>query len=132
MLSAALTSAAGSSDYFLGGVVAYHNSAKTALLGVPESLIASEGAVSAAVALSMAEGARERFGAEVGVGITGIAGPGGGMLGKPVGTVWVALSLARISGPVRTSHCLNLPGDRRQVREAAVEQALRLLVELLA
>jgi nicotinamide-nucleotide amidase len=124
MLSAAVTAVPGSSDYFLGGVVAYDNDAKTALLGVRASLIASEGAVSALVALAMADGARLRFGADVGIGITGIAGPGGGTADKPVGTVWIAVS----AGEVRVPHLLTLPGDRRQVREAAVEEALRLLI----
>lgn len=125
LLSAAVTSVAGSSDWFLGGVVAYHNDAKTSLLGVRGSLIDSEGAVSAAVALAMADGARLRFGAGAGVGITGIAGPGGGSDEKPVGTVWIAVS----AGEVRVPHLLRLPGDRRQVREGAVEAALRLLID---
>lgn len=124
---AAVTSVAGSSGWFLGGVVAYHNDAKTAMLGVRGSLLASEGAVSAAVALAMADGARLRFGAEAGVGITGIAGPDGGTPEKPVGTVWVGLSV----GEVRVPHRLQLPGDRRQVREAAVDAALRLLIDLV-
>lgn len=124
MLSAAVTAVAGSSDYFLGSVVAYHNDAKSAMLGVRESLIASEGAVSGAVALAMADGARLRFGAESGIGITGVAGPGGGTPEKPVGTVWIAVSV----GEVRVPHRFRFPGDRRQVREAAVEEALRLLL----
>lgn len=147
LFSAAITSVAGSSDYFLGGVVAYQNEAKTALLDVPETLIASQGAVSAAVALAMAEGARRRFGADVGVGITGIAGPGGGTPEKPVGTVWVAVCMAPVAGrfpaspevpgresaqdSVRIPYRLLLPGDRRQVREEAIIRSLRLLVDLL-
>jgi nicotinamide-nucleotide amidase len=123
LLSAAVTAVPGSSDYFLGGVVAYHDGAKTALLGVPEPLIASRGAVSAEVALAMADGARALFGAGIAVGITGIAGPGGGTEGKPVGTVWIAV----VSDAARTPHRLLLPGDRRRVREAAVAEALRLL-----
>jgi nicotinamide-nucleotide amidase len=124
MLSAAVTAVPGSSDYFLGGVVAYHNDAKTAMLGVRGSLIESEGAVSAAVALAMADGARLRFGAGAGIAVTGVAGPGGGTPEKPVGTVWIAVSV----GEVRIPHRFLFPGDRRQVREAAVEAALRLLI----
>jgi nicotinamide-nucleotide amidase len=127
MLAAAVTSIAGSSDYFMGGVVAYHNDAKSALLGIPAELIAAEGAVSAAVAVAMADGVRARFGTGAGVGVTGIAGPGGGTPDKPVGTVWVAVSV----GDDRFPHLLRLDGDRQQVREAAVAEALRLLLAAL-
>ena len=82
-----LTDRAGSSDYVAGGVVAYSNEAKTALLGVDPALIAAHGAVSGQVAEAMAEGALSRFGADTAVAITGIAGPGGGSPSKPVGTV---------------------------------------------
>ena len=87
-----ITDNPGSSAYFLGGVVAYANSAKTALLGVSEALLAEHGAVSDSVARAMAEGARERFGADFGVATTGISGPEGGTEAKPVGTVYVALA----------------------------------------
>ncbi|HEY3489616.1 MAG TPA: CinA family protein [Candidatus Deferrimicrobiaceae bacterium] len=127
LLAAAVTAVPGSSDYFLGGVVAYHNDAKTALLGVPGPMIASDGAVSASVAVAMAEGALLCFGADVAVGVTGIAGPGGGMPDKPVGTVWVAVSAPGVCIP----HRLALPGDREQVRAAAVRESLRLLIAAL-
>jgi nicotinamide-nucleotide amidase len=92
LLAERITSVPGASDYFLGGVVAYANRAKAALLGVPETLLAEHGAVSEPVARAMAEGARERFGADIGVSTTGISGPGGGSPEKPVGLVYVALA----------------------------------------
>ena len=82
-----LTDLAGSSAYVLGGLVVYSNEAKTALAGVPAALIEAHGAVSPEVATALAAGARSRFGADIGIGITGIAGPGGGTPEKPVGTV---------------------------------------------
>jgi|HubBroStandDraft_3_1064219.scaffolds.fasta_scaffold04129_3 nicotinamide-nucleotide amidase len=87
-----VTRVAGSSDYFLGGAVTYSNQLKSALLGVPEALIDAHGAVSEPVARAMAEGARARFGGDFGIGITGVAGPGGGSEAKPVGTVHIALA----------------------------------------
>ena len=86
------TDVPGSSEYFLGGVVAYSNEAKHSLLGVPENLLMEHGAVSEPVARSMAEGVRERFNADIGVATTGISGPGGGSEEKPVGLVYVAIA----------------------------------------
>ena len=94
LLAEKLTRVPGSSEYFLGGVVAYSNAAKTALLGVPEALIAQHGAVSHAVAAAMSEGARQRFGADIAIATTGISGPGGGTAEKPVGLVCIALDCA--------------------------------------
>jgi nicotinamide-nucleotide amidase len=107
-----ITDNPGSSTYFLGGVVVYANSAKAALLAVSEALIAEHGAVSEPVARAMAEGARERFGADFGVATTGISGPEGGTEAKPVGTVYVAL--ARAEG----THCGHFvfPLDRTRHR----------------
>lgn len=122
---AAITDIPGSSAYFLGGVVAYRNASKTRDLGVAEALIGSGGAVSEAVAVAMAKGARRRFGSRIGVGITGIAGPGGGTQEKPVGTVCLGIS----AGRVRRSHRRRLPGDREAVRRETVAWALK---ELLA
>ena len=92
LLAERITSVPGASGYFLGGVVAYADAAKAALLGVPEALLRQHGAVSDAVARAMAEGARARFGADLGVATTGISGPGGGTSEKPVGLVHVALA----------------------------------------
>ncbi|MDP4109605.1 MAG: nicotinamide-nucleotide amidohydrolase family protein, partial [Bacillota bacterium] len=94
LLSKRITDIPGSSECFLGGVCAYSNEVKTKLLGVPEELIKEKGAVSAEVAAKMAEGARLSLGASIGVGITGVAGPGGGTEEKPVGLIYVALSTA--------------------------------------
>ncbi len=90
-------------------------------LGVPQALIDAAGAVSEEVAVAMAEGARARFGADIAVGITGIAGPGGATPGKPVGTVCVAVT----AGGVRLSNRYLLPGDRDAVREETVVRALK-------
>ncbi len=127
-LCEALTSVPGSSAYFLGGVVAYGNDSKTRDLGVPPGLIDARGAVSREVAEAMAAGGARRFGAEIGIGTTGIAGPGGGSPEKPVGTVYVAI----VSGEVRHSHHLLLPGDRDAVRKETVRRALELLVSFLS
>jgi nicotinamide-nucleotide amidase len=94
MLGERITSVAGSSDYFLGGVVAYANAAKQTLLGVPADLLDRHGAVSEPVARAMAEGVRARFHADLGVSTTGISGPGGGSADKPVGSVCIALASA--------------------------------------
>jgi PncC family amidohydrolase len=120
-----LTSVAGSSNYFLGSIVAYANDAKTSLLGVPSEVIETRGAVSAECARAMAEGARRVFGADVAVSTTGIAGPGGATARKPVGLVFTA-----VAGPNgTTSQEHHFPGDRKAVVDAAAETALRLLVE---
>ncbi len=121
---AAVTEVPGASAYFLGGVVAYSNASKVRDLGVPEALIDSAGAVSEEVAAAMAEGARARFGADIGVGITGIAGPGGATPTKPVGTVWIAVAAA----DVRYSNLFLLAGDREKVRRQAVARALAAAV----
>jgi len=128
MLGARLTAIAGSSDVFLGGVIAYDNRIKRDELGVPEGLLATVGAVSEPVARAMATGVRERLGADIGVGITGIAGPGGGSDEKPVGQVWVAVDIA---GEVRTFGG-RLIGDRGEVRHRATQVALELIRRGLA
>jgi nicotinamide-nucleotide amidase len=114
LMSARLTDRAGSSDYMLGGLVVYSNEAKTALAGVPAELIAAHGAVSPEVAAALADGARAAFGAEIGIGITGIAGPGGGTEAKPVGTVCLSVAVA---GGERWDRTVLLPGDRPTIRE---------------
>src|SRR3954453_15111276 len=118
LMSARLTERAGSSDYMLGGAVVYSNEAKTALAGVPASLIEAHGAVSPEVAVALGEGARAAFGAETGVGIPGaagrigipgMAGPGGGSAEKPVGTVCLSVAL----NGERWDRTVLLPGDRQ-------------------
>ena len=124
LIAAALTAIAGSSDVVDRGFVTYSNAAKTDLLGVPSSLIDAAGAVSEEVARVMAEGALARSDAALAVSVTGIAGPGGGSPGKPVGLVWF--------GCIRRGHpTVSLrevfPGDRTDIRRATVARALDLL-----
>ncbi|MCE0765657.1 competence/damage-inducible protein A [Pseudonocardia kujensis] len=125
MLAARLIDRAGSSDYVDGGVVAYSNEAKTALLGVPAEMIAEHGAVSPEVARALADGAREKFGASIGVGITGVAGPGGGTEAKPVGYVCFCVTTA--DGQVLARDPV-LPGSRGDIRERSTDLAMHLLL----
>jgi nicotinamide-nucleotide amidase len=127
-LSTRLTDRAGSSAYFLGGAVVYSNQAKSELAYVDPALIERVGAVSPEVAAALADGAVRRFGAEIGIGVTGIAGPGGGTEEKPVGTV--CLSVANRDGR-RISRNLRMPGDRADIRDRSVTVALHLLRRLL-
>ena len=127
LLAGRLTDLAGSSEYVAGGVVAYSNEAKTALLGVPAPLIARHGAVSPEVAHAMADGARVALGADVGCGVTGVAGPGGGTETKPVGYVCVCVTTA---DDVRARDVV-LPGDRAEVRDRSVTLAMHLIRRLL-
>ncbi len=122
-----ITDVPGSSDYFLGGVIAYSYEAKERVLGVPRDLLAACGAVSAEVVTSMAEGARRLLQSDLAVGISGIAGPGGGMPGKPVGLVYIAL--ATPEGTSWRRHVWS--GDRRQNKQASVRAALEWVVEHL-
>jgi competence/damage-inducible protein CinA-like protein len=127
LLAARLTERPGSSAWVLGGVTAYANSAKEQLLDVPAEVLAEYGAVSPEVAVALAEGARARFGADIGVGITGVAGPGGGTPDKPVGTVHIC-----VAGPDGTElRALRLPGSRAAVRERSVTRAMHLLRAML-
>jgi nicotinamide-nucleotide amidase len=123
LLASRLTDVPGSSEYVERGVVCYSNRAKTELLGVPGDLLRDHGAVSEPVGLAMARGVRERSGTDLGVGITGIAGPGGGTPVKPVGTVIVALAWAG-GERVRT---MWFPGDREYVKFFASQAALDLV-----
>jgi nicotinamide-nucleotide amidase len=127
LMAGRLTDRAGSSAYVLGGLVVYSNEAKTALAGVPGELIAAHGAVSPEVAVALAAGARAALGADVGVGITGIAGPGGGTPEKPVGTVCLCVS----EGERELQRTVRLPGDRAMVRERTTTVAMHMLRELL-
>lgn len=120
-----ITTIAGSSAYFHGGIVSYTNEAKHDLLGVAEEVLANPGAVSDACARAMAEGTRRRLKATIGVSTTGIAGPSGGTARKPVGLVYIG-----ISGPDGTDverHVFE--GDRAAVMDAAATRALELLVD---
>jgi nicotinamide-nucleotide amidase len=128
LLAARLTDRAGSSEYFAGGVVAYSNQAKTELAGVEAALIEAHGAVSVEVALALAAGARSRFSSSVGIGITGIAGPGGGTEHKPVGLVCFS-----VAGPGQGSltRSAKLPGGRADVRDRSTTVALHLLARAL-
>ena len=118
-----LTTIAGSSAYFLGGVVCYSNEMKTAWADVPPEMIATKGAVSAEVAVALADGIRRRVGSTLGIGITGIAGPGGGSEEKPVGTVHIALA----SATAMRDRALRFPGDREMIRMQASQAALDMV-----
>lgn len=128
MLAARLTDRSGSSAYVAGGVVAYSNEAKTSLLGVERALIDRVGAVSTEVAEALADGAIERFGADVGVGITGVAGPDGGTEEKPVGLVCFSVALR---GGERITRSVRLPGNRADVRDRSTTVAMHLVRRLL-
>lgn len=123
MLGQRLTAVPGSSDSFLGGIIAYHNDVKKNQLGVGAEVLEAYGAVSIESAAAMATGARRSLAAAVGVGITGIAGPGGGTAEKPVGTVCLALDREGVT----TTKALRLIGDREEIRQRAAQSALDLL-----
>ena len=125
LVAAACTARAGSSDWFERGFVTYSNEAKTELLGVDAALIAAHGAVSEEVARAMVAGALARSRATLAAAVTGIAGPGGAVPGKPAGTVWLAWGRA---GALQAER-LQLGGDRDAVRAATVAQALQRLAE---
>ena len=128
MIAAACTDLAGSSNWFERGFVTYSDEAKTEMLGVDAELIARHGAVSEEVARAMAYGAIRRSRAQSAVAVTGVAGPGGGSAGKPVGTVWFAWATpAGLASEVR-----RFDGDRAAVRQATVRHALQRLLALLA
>ena len=122
-----ITNVPGSSDYFDGGVITYSNESKMELLKVPEETIITYGAVSRQTAVAMAEGIRKLRGVEIGIGVTGIAGPAGGTAAKPVGLVYIALS-----SPVRVE-CkeFRFDGDREMIKLQASEAALNMIRRLL-
>ncbi|MEO6331089.1 MAG: competence/damage-inducible protein A [Gemmatimonadaceae bacterium] len=128
MLGQRLTAIAGSSDVFAGGVIAYDNEVKIELLGVDREQLQRHGAVSEEIVTAMAVAARRRFGVDVGIGITGIAGPGGGSPEKPVGTVWIAVAMP----DEIAARQLRLFGDRDEVRRRAAQAALDLVRRSLA
>ena len=127
LVGARLTEVPGSSDVFVGGVIAYDNALKQDLLGVPEALLAEHGAVSEPVARAMAAGAASRFGVRGAVAVTGVAGPRGGSPEKPVGTVWLA---AALHDKVVTRRSM-FPGSRHEIRARAAQAALLLVYRSL-
>ncbi len=136
LLAARLTELPGSSDYFRGAIVAYDNDVKVRAAGVDPALIEAHGAVSAEVAVALAEGACERIGADLGIGVTGIAGPGGGTEEKPVGLVWLSVARAAHDGAGRAAgeqltRKVELPGARVDVRDRATTVAMHLLRRVL-
>jgi PncC family amidohydrolase len=124
LIAKTITDVPGSSGYFSGGVVSYSNEAKRRLLGVPYAILEAHGAVSAQVARAMALGARERFGADLGVSVTGVAGPDGGTAAKPVGLTYVAVADSE-GVEVRR---FTWSGDRASNREESVRAALEMLL----
>jgi nicotinamide-nucleotide amidase len=132
MLASRLTDRPGASAYFAGGVVAYSNDAKERVLGVPPETIERHGAVSEEVAEALARGAAERFGADIGIGVTGVAGPDGGTPDKPVGRVCFCVVIAGVEGPERMElRTLDIPGSRHEVRDRSALVAMHLLRRLL-
>jgi len=123
-----ITEVPGASAYFLGGVVAYDNRVKVEWVGVPERLFDDHGAVSREAAAAMSENGRSRFGTDLCLAITGIAGPGGGSPEKPVGTVFVSVSDRSETRAER----FHFDGNRERVRQHAVDAALEMALELLA
>jgi nicotinamide-nucleotide amidase len=134
LMAARLTDRPGSSAYFAGGVVAYSDAAKSALAGVDPGLIERFGAVSTEVAEALADGAVSRFESDVGIGITGVAGPDGGTEEKPVGLVCFSVCARRDgdgAAPARITRRTRLPGDRADVRDRSTGVAMHLLRRLL-
>ena len=127
LICSRLTDTPGSSDYLLGGIVSYSNSLKEKYLGVQEALLESNGAVSREVAEAMAVGVRERSSADIGLAVTGIAGPGGGTDAKPVGTVYIAIATAEENWVSK----FQFAGNRRQVREHSAQSGLDLVRKYL-
>lgn len=126
-LSYWITSVDGSSEWFDQAFVTYSDSAKIDLIGVTPATLETYGAVSAETAREMAEGALKRNGADISIGITGIAGPTGGTSEKPVGTVWIAWASTHFSTVAEVN---NFKGDRQAVREQSIERAMRKILEL--
>lgn len=122
-----ITNVPGSSDYFLGGVIAYANQVKLQQLGVSPATLEKHGAVSRETVIEMAQGVRQQLGADIGLSVSGIAGPGGGTAAKPVGLVWVGLSATGYEA----AWSYLWQGNRTQIKAQAAEQALRLLHEYL-
>ncbi len=127
MIGAALTSVPGSSAWFRGGVIAYANTVKQRLLGVPSSILDKKGAVSAETVEAMARGAQRLFATDCALAVSGVAGPGGGTKEKPVGLVYVGLACGK---KVRSFE-YRFRGDRREIRERAVREAIKMMIETM-
>jgi PncC family amidohydrolase len=128
LISHLITNVPGSSDYFLGGLTVYANEAKVRLLGVRWETLEKYGAVSREIVMEMAEGVRTALTADVGLSVSGIAGPGGGTPEKPVGTTWIGLNTARVG----QARCFQFVGDRLSVKEQAARMAVQYLAEYLS
>ena len=122
-----ITDVPGSSEYFLGGVISYAYEAKVDLLGVSWETLNSKGAVSRETVIEMARGARKALNADIAVSVSGIAGPGGSMPGKPVGTTWIAL----VTKEGEWARVFQFSGDRVQNKSQAAEAALQMLLDYL-
>lgn len=127
LISDRITDVPGSSEYFVGGVVAYAYEAKVALLGVSWDTLKAYGAVSRETVLEMARGARKAFSADLAISVSGIAGPGGGLSGKPVGTTWIGLCAAE----GEWARKFVWDGDRRANKEYSVQAALKFALDYL-
>ena len=127
LIAASIVDVPGASAVFPGGAVTYAAAVKTALLGVPEEMIRERGVVSRDVAAAMAEGARRRFGTDLAVSVTGVAGPDGGTPEAPVGRVYIGIAVGEKTVVFRE----DLPGDRESVRQAAAKKAIRHLYACL-
>lgn len=126
MIAARITSVPGASDIFNGSIVCYANEVKRDLLGVPQGILETEGAVSASCARAMAEGARKALQSDIAVSVTGIAGPGGGTPSKPIGCVFIGIAT---KGEVSAERHL-FTGDRATIRQQASDAALRLALKI--
>lgn len=128
LVSNLITNVPGSSVYFMGGITAYSNQAKIDLLKVPEKIVQEEGAVSRSCAVTMAQNARMILRSDIGIGLTGIAGPSGGTSQKPVGSVYIAVA----DGQKTICKLFRFEGDRLQIKQKASETALKMVKELIA
>ena len=124
LISNLLTNVAGSSEFFLLGIIAYANGAKTKILKIPPTLLKKHGAVSSNVAAAMAQGVRRILKTDYGLGVTGIAGPGGGSKSKPVGLVFIA-----VSGPKTIVKKFHFKGSRLEIKKQAAQTALKMLAK---
>ena len=128
MLGHLITNVPGSSSYFKGGVIAYANEIKVGILGVPTETLDSYGAVSEQTVLEMARGVRSLFKADIGISVSGIAGPDGGTEEKPVGMVWIGLSSPKLD----QAEVSMFSGDRREIKEQTTQSAMQMAIRYLS